>query len=549
MPFTVVILGGYGTFGGRLARLLADDERVSIVVAGRSKRKADAFCDRWRGKAIMRGAALDREGDLVSSLRDLAADAVVDASGPFQVYRENPYGVVEACLALKIGYIDLADGSAFVAGIDRLDNVAKQAGIFVLSGASTLPVLSTSVVRRLSNDRPKEITIGIAPSPHIEIGRNVVRAIASYAGKPVGLPQGTRFALIDRRNVTIAPPGVLPLHSRRFALADVPDYAIATRRWPGLSSLWAGVGTEPVVWHRGLSAFSWLVRLRLLPSLSLFVPLFHAVANKLTWGEARGGMFVSVRDADDITRHWYLIADGNLGPFVPAIAAKTIVAAAASGKPPYPGARAAIDDVSLDDYEREFSRLGIGTGVLTRGDGPLYRRLLGPAFDALPPPIRTMHDGVRRASGRATVERGHGLLARLVAGIMRFPAAGTDVPVTVRFDIDPAHERWTRTFAGRSFFSLQYDGRGRADRLLCERFGLLTFALALVVEDGKLRLMPRHWSILGIPLPRFLLPEGDTYESSEDGRFHFHVEIGFPWTGLIVRYRGWLVPDGIPAPL
>jgi len=28
----------------------------------------------------------------------------------------------------------------------------------------------------------------------------------------------------------------------------------------------------------------------------------------------------------------------------------------------------------------------------------------------------------------------------------------------------------------------------------------------------------------------------------QDGRFRFHVEIGLPLLGLIVAYRGWLVP-------
>ena len=34
-------------------------------------------------------------------------------------------------------------------------------------------------------------------------------------------------------------------------------------------------------------------------------------------------------------------------------------------------------------------------------------------------------------------------------------------------------------------------------------------------------------------------------ESAEDGRFNFHVEISHPLTGLIVRYRGWLVPKAV----
>jgi hypothetical protein len=40
----------------------------------------------------------------------------------------------------------------------------------------------------------------------------------------------------------------------------------------------------------------------------------------------------------------------------------------------------------------------------------------------------------------------------------------------------------------------------------------------------------------------WLAPAGDSYEFAEDGRFHFHVEIGHALTGLIVRYRGWLAP-------
>jgi uncharacterized protein DUF4166 len=43
-------------------------------------------------------------------------------------------------------------------------------------------------------------------------------------------------------------------------------------------------------------------------------------------------------------------------------------------------------------------------------------------------------------------------------------------------------------------------------------------------------------------MPLALAPRGDAYEFAEEGRFHFHVEIGHAFTGLIVRYRGWLVP-------
>jgi hypothetical protein len=77
--------------------------------------------------------------------------------------------------------------------------------------------------------------------------------------------------------------------------------------------------------------------------------------------------------------------------------------------------------------------------------------------------------------------------------------------------------------------------------LLCERFGPLVFAMALVPEDGRLRLVLRRWSVFGVPLPVRLCPRSDSYEWVVDGRFGFHVEISHPLTGLIVRYRGWLV--------
>jgi hypothetical protein len=48
--------------------------------------------------------------------------------------------------------------------------------------------------------------------------------------------------------------------------------------------------------------------------------------------------------------------------------------------------------------------------------------------------------------------------------------------------------------------------------------------------------------LFGLPLPRILAPRIAAHESAPDGRFHFHVEIAHPLTGLIVRYRGFLTP-------
>jgi short subunit dehydrogenase-like uncharacterized protein len=184
----VLILGGYGTFGGRLARLLTDEERLTIVVAGRSLKQAQAFCAALPARATLMPAAFDREGDVDAQLGRLAPDIVVDASGPFQGYAD-PYVLVRAALARRVNYLDLADGSDFVKGIAQFDLAARERGVFVLSGVSSFPVLTAAVTRRLSQglSRVDSITGGIAPSPYAGVGQNVIRAIAGYAGKPVKL--------------------------------------------------------------------------------------------------------------------------------------------------------------------------------------------------------------------------------------------------------------------------------------------------------------------------------------------------------------------------
>jgi short subunit dehydrogenase-like uncharacterized protein len=141
----ILILGGYGTFGGRLAELLADEERLILLVAGRSEKKAAAFCQGFAARAHATPLAFDRDGDVETQLRAAAPDLVVDASGPFQAYGDDPYRVVKACIALGIDYLDLADGADFVAGISAFDSAARTRGVYVLSGVSSFPVLTAAV--------------------------------------------------------------------------------------------------------------------------------------------------------------------------------------------------------------------------------------------------------------------------------------------------------------------------------------------------------------------------------------------------------------------
>jgi uncharacterized protein DUF4166/saccharopine dehydrogenase-like protein len=557
----ILILGGYGTFGGRLAQLLADEPRLTLIIAGRARDKAESFCSRLAARAQLEALAFDRDGDVERALGAAKPDIVVDASGPFQSYAGDPYRLVRACLALGIDYLDLADSSDFVEGIAQFDAAAQARAVAMLSGVSSFPVLTAAVVRRLAHGLSPElarldgVTGGIAPSPYAGVGLNVIRAIASYAGKPVRLRRDGRPAvgrgLIETRRFTIAPPGCVPLRPTLFSLVDVPDLQALPKLWPELKSVWMGAGPVPEILHRALSVFARAVPLGLLRSLGAFAPLMHAVANVLRWGEHRGGMFVAVDGADadgrPIARSWHMIAEGDDGPLIPSMAAEAIIRRRLDGCRAAPGARAAARDLELTDYEALFARRQIvcGTRETPRAATPLYRRLLGDAYAQLPAPIQALHDlgDTLSAEGRATIERGRNLVARAIAAVVGFPPAGENVPVKVLFTLRDGREVWRRTFADHSFTSTQEEGRGSFDRLMCERFGPFAFGIALQRETDRLRLVIRRWSVFGIPLPLALAPFGSAYESAADGRFHFHVEIRLPVIGLIVGYRGWLVPQ------
>jgi hypothetical protein len=169
---------------------------------------------------------------------------------------------------------------------------------------------------------------------------------------------------------------------------------------------------------------------------------------------------------------------------------------------------------------------------------PLYRRLLGPEYELLPPRVRELHDltGAATWSGRADVERGTSWIARAMATLLSLPPSGRDQALSVAFTPDGGREIWRRTFGSAVFRSLQYERGGR----LFERVGPSTLVFALNVSVDGLSLILSGVHFLGVPLPPALHPGVRTLESERDGRYTFEVEATLPLIGMLVRYSGWL---------
>ena len=555
----ILIVGGYGIFGGRLVELLEGEARLTLLVAGRSLESARKYCAaRTKAAATLIPISFDRTSDDVTQLAALSATVVVDASGPFQAYGTNAYRLIEQCMACKVNYLDLADGSEFVAGIAKFDASARAAGVFVLSGVSSFPVLTAAVVRHLSGgiQTIQSIRGGIAPSPYAGVGLNVIRAIASYSGQKIPMRRSGRSAtgspFTESMRFVIAVPGRIPLHSKRFSLVDVPDLRALVELWPETTDVWMGAGPVPVPLHWALTGFAWLVRIGLLPNLSWMAGTMHFVTNHVRWGEHRGGMFVEVAgrsaNGEPSVREWHLLAEGDDGPLIPCMAVEAVIRKVLAGAPPPAGARTAMCDVDLSDYEALFARRTIYTGVRERAPRPttpLYERILGRAWAQLAAEIRQLHSVTAASSfsGQCTVARGRNPLAWLIATVIGFPKAGANQNISVQLTREGDGERWVRTGGGKTFSSIQMPGRGRSQWLVRERFGPVSVDMALVADGLALRYIVRRWALFGISMPLFLGPRSTALESAKDGLFCFDVTIGHPLTGLIVRYCGQLTPS------
>lgn len=363
----VLVLGGYGFFGRRLVERLARHPDLHLLVAGRSPARAGALVrelDAAGTPASLGAVGLDgRAPGLASRLRTLAPHLVIDASGPFQ---GADYGVPLACIAAGVSYVDLADSRTFVGGIAGLDGAARQAGVFVTSGASTVPALSGAVVDHLARGLAQvhAIDIGISPGNRTERGLSTVRGILSYCGKPLPASAGgASFGWSGSwRHRYPAPVG-----PRLLSPVDVPDLSLLPPRYAGVPAVRFGAGLELEFLHRGMNLLAWLARAGLVSDWARHAAVLKAGADLFRrCGSDAGAMHVAVTGVRDdgaaITRTWQLVARDGHGPYVPTLAAAALVRMAAAHRL-RPGAMPCIGLLALPQFQQEMDGLAITTGT------------------------------------------------------------------------------------------------------------------------------------------------------------------------------------------
>jgi saccharopine dehydrogenase-like NADP-dependent oxidoreductase len=350
---TVLVLGGYGFFGARIAAALASDSRIQLLLGGRDAAKAAQTAQNL-GLPAEHGVGVDaHRSDFADRLVALQVQLVIHTAGPFQ---GQAYDVPRAAIAAGCHYVDLADGRRFVAGIAELDGDARRRGVSVISGASSVPALSSAVVARYSS-RFRElasIRIGISSGARTP-GLATVRGIFGYAGKP--------FTHLENREWMTAYGWLgsqrhrfpAPLGPRWLGACDVPDLEVLPARYPSVRDVSFHAGFASDAGHFAVTALARLVRARLLPSAVPFAASLQALSRVLEPAISdQGGMFVLLAGTDatgaPLELTWHLLAARNHGPNIPCGAAIALTRKLARGEQLPTGATACVGLLTVEEY-------------------------------------------------------------------------------------------------------------------------------------------------------------------------------------------------------
>lgn len=353
MVARTLIIGGYGNFGSYIARSLAADPQLRLLIGGRNGVAARAFAASLDAANEAEGHAIDLDGDLTDAFDRIAPDIVIHTTGPFQ---SQDHRVPRACIARGCHYVDLADARDFVATIGDLDAAARDRDVLVVSGASSVPCLTAAVIDhyRCGFARLERVDYGISAAQQTNRGLATTSAVLSYVGKSfTRLGEGRMqqvYGWQDSHAVRYPELG-----TRWFGNCDIPDLELFPHRYPELRDMRFAAGHELKILHAGTWALSWLVRIGMIDALDRHAASLLRVAflfDRL--GSSRSGfhMFLSGEGLDGAPKEtrFFLVARSGHGPYIPCMPAILLARKLARREIARRGATPCVDLIELTEY-------------------------------------------------------------------------------------------------------------------------------------------------------------------------------------------------------
>ena len=362
----VLVLGGYGNFGARISRALANMPGIDLLIAGRDGARANELASQLASECGVAGVVVDSDDPLLAGVfTRLGVGLVIHAAGPFQ---DQGYGVARAAAEAAAHYIDLADGRRFVCDFPAaLDAAFRSRQRLAITGASTVPALSSAVVDALTRgwSAVTEIDFCIAPAQTAPRGVATMAAVLNYCGAPIQVWQDgrwtTQYGWCAPRTVAYR-----RLKPRLGSLCDSPDLELFAAHYPGVQTVMFRAALEIGLGQRGLALLASMRRAGIIKRPEKFASFLNRAAELLDpFGSSLGGMVVRVtgRDAagSAARAEWHIAADNDHGPEIPCMAAILLARRLASGDLGQIGAHTSASMLSLADFAPEFARWNMVT--------------------------------------------------------------------------------------------------------------------------------------------------------------------------------------------
>lgn len=358
----VLIIGGYGNFGRFIAKRLAPENNIQLIIAGRHIQKAKTLADTLGATNPAEYAKLDIYCQLNESLSQLKPDIVIHTSGPYQ---QQGYHVAKACIDYGCHYIDLSDARDFVSGISVLHTDATAKKVLICSGASSVPCLANAIINHHQDGFAKitDLDYAIATAQLTNLGLATTSAGLSYAGKPFStLRNGKQEMIYGWQN--LRKRKFWGLGNRLLGNCDIPDLAIFPKRYPTLTTIRFQAGLELTFLHLMLWALSGLVRYRLCPNLQRFAPFMLKLSRCFdVFGKDDSGFYMDITGLDknnqSVTKTFEIVARGGDGLYIPCAPAIILTKKLVNHTVNVIGAMPCIDLLTLDEYLAELQGLAI----------------------------------------------------------------------------------------------------------------------------------------------------------------------------------------------
>ena len=200
----VVVLGGRGFFGRTAA---AELRRLGIHVQTAARRE---------------GADLRIDADDPESIRAAvrSGNIVLDAAGPF--HRRSP-ALIETAIATGFDVVDLNDDLTYAESILAREPQIAEAGIRVLTSASTVSAFSAAVMQIIGPRPPRRFTSFLVPATRHTANAGTAMSLLRTIGRPIRVLRDSELRTVigwrESRSISLPTP-LRPIRGRVFESAD-----------------------------------------------------------------------------------------------------------------------------------------------------------------------------------------------------------------------------------------------------------------------------------------------------------------------------------------